>query len=274
MFESFKRHLVELRKLPNQILANKALKKSGVLMAGYQRSGTNMLMEALDKHPLTTVYHEKDQRLFDDYELRDNQTLRHYIRRAHGRVTIVKTLLDIHKYEELNTIFSDYYKDAPLIIWPIRDLNDLVNSHVVRWPDERECVDDILGEDKIETWRGQSLTAQSMTKLKSLYHDSLTVADCKAMGWLMRHEIMFNPSFPRENCLVVIYEDIVTKPVETLAALTKMLGLERNDKMTSHIHKKSIGKNTAPVIDQNIRQACEELRQKILSSNDISVLKV
>ncbi|MEO0974418.1 MAG: hypothetical protein AAFX85_15115, partial [Pseudomonadota bacterium] len=120
----------EWRKRPAQWWHHKALSPRDqrvVLMAGFQRSGTNMLMKVLDQHRLTTVYHEADPRVFDDYSLRDNARLTRHVASAKGSLVVIKTLLDIHRYRELNELAITTTGAAPIILWPLRNLNDCVN---------------------------------------------------------------------------------------------------------------------------------------------------
>ncbi len=46
-----------------------------VLVAGVQRSGTNMLMDVLERSWDTDLYHEMDVRSFDIYEMRPRSVI-------------------------------------------------------------------------------------------------------------------------------------------------------------------------------------------------------
>ena len=47
-----------------------------VFVAGMQRSGTNMVMDVLERSLGTDVYHENDPRAFERYEMRDPAVIR------------------------------------------------------------------------------------------------------------------------------------------------------------------------------------------------------
>ena len=47
-----------------------------LLVAGVQRSGTNMVMDVLERSLETDVYHERDPRAFDNYEMRPLEVIR------------------------------------------------------------------------------------------------------------------------------------------------------------------------------------------------------
>ena len=44
-----------------------------LFVGGVQRSGTNMLMDVLERSYETDVYHERDPRAFDGYQMRSPQ---------------------------------------------------------------------------------------------------------------------------------------------------------------------------------------------------------
>ena len=59
-----------------------------LLVAGVQRSGTNMVMDVLERSYATEVYHERDPRAFANYQLREEEVIQSLI--AHSRTTRVR----------------------------------------------------------------------------------------------------------------------------------------------------------------------------------------
>src|ERR1700721_775604 len=47
-----------------------------VFVGGVQRSGTEMVMDVLERSPDTRVFHEQDPRAFDRFELRADEVIR------------------------------------------------------------------------------------------------------------------------------------------------------------------------------------------------------
>jgi len=240
--------------------------KRVVLMAGYQRSGTNMLMQALDQHPLTNVFHENDPRLFSDYALKADANIAHHIRRARGDLLVIKTLLDAHRYGPLSDLAQRLTGQHPLLLWPLRKLDDLVNSHMVRWPQNREQIDAILGDGQISTWRGRGLSGPQLQHLRQLYRPDISNADCKALGWMMRNYLPLKEDFPRHHTLLLDYEQMVTSPTHMLQQLLIRLDLPWDRRTSQHIHARSISKDAPPSLDPDIRAACARLEQQLRAS--------
>ena len=75
------RHILLGSKYAAQRMTQKPSQKLTVFVAGVQRSGTNMLMDALERSFETDVYHERDPRAFDNYLMRPPEV----IARLHAR---------------------------------------------------------------------------------------------------------------------------------------------------------------------------------------------
>ncbi len=253
----------EIAKLPAQLLA-RTPNKAVVLLAGSQRSGTNMMMGALDRHPLTTVFHEFDQRAFENYCLRPESQLVRIVRRAHGRRVIFKALMDIQNYRTYGHVFEAATGQPMRIVWPVRRYEDVINSQLKRWPESREEVDEILGDGVIKTWRGAGLGESTMERLRVLYRRDLSNADCKGIAWLMRNELVFNEDFPRDRCVFVSYEQLVRDPAEQLGKLCEALSLPRDNRMTEGIHTRSISKTSPPHLSPHVAEACRAMQDSLM----------
>ena len=66
-----------------------------VFVAGQQRSGTNMLMDVLDRHWRTDVFHETDTRAFERYQMRDIDTIRTLVGRSRASHVVIKALVRV-----------------------------------------------------------------------------------------------------------------------------------------------------------------------------------
>ena len=101
-----------------------------VLVSGVQRSGTNMLMDALERHWDTDVYHEYDSRAFERYYMRDMATISALHSRCKARFFVIKALLEAHLLREIGRSFP-----GTRFVWVFRNYADMINSHMVSWPD-------------------------------------------------------------------------------------------------------------------------------------------
>ena len=76
-----------------------------VYVAGQQRSGTNMLMNVLDRHWRTDVYHETDARAFECYQMRDIEVIRALVKRSSARLVVFKALCELQRLRDLLDAF-------------------------------------------------------------------------------------------------------------------------------------------------------------------------
>ena len=61
-----------------------------IFLAGMQRSGTNMLMEVLERSLATQVIHERDPRAFDNYLMRPPEVIAALRARSRAPVFVTK----------------------------------------------------------------------------------------------------------------------------------------------------------------------------------------
>src|SRR5215813_11979618 len=104
---------------------NKSATKQAVFVAGVQRSGTNMMMDVLEQSYDTDVYHETDNRAFEDYEMRPRTVIHRLVNTSKASVVVIKALCELHEVRQLLDEFAPAKG-----IWIVRDFADVVNSHL------------------------------------------------------------------------------------------------------------------------------------------------
>ena len=235
-----------------------------IIVAGIQRSGTNMLMSVLGRSWHTDVYHETDDRAFDDYSLRSTETLEHLHTKSSAPFFVLKALQDAHRVKELCK-----HNGNSWVIWPYRNYDDMVNSHLVSWPGFRERMDEIANGDLVSSkWRTKGVSESTLHAIRQFEVTSLNTASCVALFWYMRNQVLFDQSLTADcRTLVVRYEDIVTRPADTLKAICNRTGIPYSSRLHSIIHSKSVKKRAAPDIDPQIRQMCEKLAEQLKQHN-------
>ena len=93
------------------------------LVAGVQRSGTNMLMDVLERSFETDVYHERDRRAFQDYLMREASAIKRLAGKSSGRVFVIKALCELDQLPFLMEEFT-----PAKVLWIVRGYNDMINS--------------------------------------------------------------------------------------------------------------------------------------------------
>ena len=211
---------------------------------GVQRSGTNLVMDVLERSWATAVFHERDPRAFQDYVMRPLSVIRALHRRSRAELFVVKALLESHRTGELLAAF-----EGARGLWLVRDHRDMVNSHLVSWPGYREDLDRILDDPASAGFRGLGMTPETRRVLAEHYDPADSVASHVALFWWLRNRLLFDQALERDpRMLVLSYEALVSEPAETVAALCAHAGLAYSPRLHAMIHARSIKKRAAPEI--------------------------
>jgi hypothetical protein len=126
------RYLSERKKTPQ---------KTVVFVGGIQRSGTNLMLDVLERSIETDVFREGDRRAFQDFQMRPPEVIRHLLDASKARFVIIKALCEL---QDLRKLLADF---APAkAIWMVRDYNDMVNSHMKLWSGCPETIGQIVEE--------------------------------------------------------------------------------------------------------------------------------
>lgn len=247
-----------------RLLPARTDKKSVLFLAGFQRSGTNMIMKSFDFHSKTQVFHEADQRSHDKFNLRSNDVLEVLVERSFAPCVVIKSILDSDRTLVLKGAFPD-----ARFIWPIRQYHDVINSHMARWPEKREAIDEIATGQSEKTWRGRNIAPETLDIVQRHYHPGLSNEDCKALMYFIRHDYIFRNGLDHADYVrFVCYENLVEDPETSFRAMCEFAGVEYEARMTSHIHRKSVSKSRKPTISPAIDELCNQVWRKSVALCD------
>ena len=235
-------------------------------VAGVQRSGTNMLMDVLEQSLLTDVYHERDTRAFDNYIMRDIDTiaaLHHQCRAPHF---IIKSLCELQRLPQLRQRFP-----AARVVWIVRHYDDVVNSMLVSFRNHASQIRR-LAEDKLSVdWRGEGMSDATQQLLRRFAGPELTDASGAALMWYLRNVLFFEQGFAGDpEVLLVSYEDLVSAPAAEFARIFGFIGLPYRRWHSRKVVASSIGKRQPPGIDPAVRTECEQLLRRFSQLMDKS----
>ena len=230
-----------------------------VLVSGVQRSGTNMLMSALERSWETDVYHEHDVRAFDNYYMRDLPIIQLLHSRCKARFFVLKALLEAHKLRDLKAAFPSVKS-----VWLFRNYADMINSHMVSWAGGRERIDQIVEDPSSGGFRTMGMSEETLAFVRAHFHPDMNDASALGLFWLYRNQLFFDQALQNDpDTMVVRYEDLVTQPGETLELVCDHLKLPYAPSLHAHIHSKSISKRASPQIDPEIEASCERMLTRL-----------
>ena len=236
-----------------------------VLVPGVQRSGTNLVMNVLERSWQTAVFHERDPRAFEDYVMRPLPTIRALYGRSRSQVFVLKALLESHRAAELLDGFP-----GSCGLWLVRDYRDMVNSHIVSWPGYREDLDKILADPKSAGFRGLGMTAETREILQAHYRADDSVASHVALFWWLRNRLLFDQGLERDRRMLVLsYEALVSRPAETVERICAHVGLAYAPRLHGMIHARSVQKRAAPGISDPVAALCAAMQERLYQVSGI-----
>lgn len=240
----------------NRNFRRKPLQKETVFVSGVHRSGTNMIMKFLNKSLLCEVFMESDKRAFDNYMMRDKETISALIRDSGCRVVIVKALHEAHLLGELLNDFG-----PAKAIWMYRDYNDVVNSITTRWPQNRNSYDKIVEALDNSDWRCGGIAEATLARIRQNYDPDDNNATANAWFWYWRNMIFFDLNFhENRNVILVKYDDFVKNSDRIGNLICNFLGITLTSSMTRVPNTNSIKKSPQQSISPACLEACHEMQ--------------
>jgi len=257
-WDKFKRELICIVKWFYSTIYAWQGPKETIFVVGAQRSGTNLLMDMLERNMQIDVLHERDSRAFDNYIMRPTSVITALREKSKFRFFAIKGLCESHKTHEL----LDTFRPAKAI-WVIRDYNDVVNSMDISFKETRDIIKQVRYDISAGGWRTEGMSDETYEIVKALIHDDMSNKSASALQWYMRNIVFFeNCYFRNKDIYLLNYNDLVIKPEKTLRDVCSFSGVSYNPIMCSMVNNMSVRKNRKPDIDVEIREKCDELWQR------------
>ncbi|MGF1526358.1 MAG: sulfotransferase domain-containing protein [Candidatus Competibacterales bacterium] len=232
-----------------------------VLVAGCQRSGTNMVMTALERSRDTWVYHEYDPKAFDNYLMRPPEVIQSLVGRAHCPRVVIKALLESGHLKDLLATFA-----PARALWVFRDFRDVVNSHLALWgPDtHRETIDAVVAGRLDTNWITRAVSPAVAQAVVDHGREGVNGATACGLFWYMRNALLFEQLLECDaRVRVVQYERLVQAPHGQLAAIFAFLGLEYRETLGEFISPRSVGKSPPPAVAPGVMDLCNDLQRRL-----------
>jgi hypothetical protein len=226
-----------------------------VLVAGMQRSGTNLLMDVLDASAHTQVFHETDSRAFERYEMRKLAVIQKLAHKCPAPVFVIKALCELDRIKSLMDTFA-----PAKTLWVVRDWRDSVSSAIKSFGNFVPQWKRLAYGDSSD-WRGRGMSAATRELLAALYHPDASETEGAAMMWFYRNALFFEQQLAADpRVRVVFYEDLVRHPLREVAAVYDFLGLQGfNQQVAGRIHARSVKHRSPPDIAPAVVALCDEL---------------
>ena len=228
-----------------------------IFVGGMQRSGTNMLMDILEKNFATDVFHERDFRAFDNYQMREEAVIKTLCKQSRTPKFIIKSLCELQDLDSLMRNFQ-----PAKTIWIVREYHDVVASMLKSFGNMEKQVLRILNDDSDE-WLGQGMTDKTRNELMQIAHPGLGDASASAMQWYFRNQLFFDQKFAADDrVLLISYENLVSHPEFQVREICHFIGIEYHQRMIKGIFSSSINRRKQPDIAPQMAALCDDLKIK------------
>ncbi len=256
------RKLTLLAKSVRQRVSSTPEARSFVFVAGMQRSGTNMVMDVLERSLDTDVYHETDPRAFDKYEMRDHSVIRALADNSRAPFFVIKALCELDLLPNLMREFS-----PARTLWIVRDVEDVVNSATRSFRNFPAQVGRIAQDRNTAQWRGRGMSDETHARVRELYHPDINEATAAAITWYFRNVLFFEHGFERHPAVrAVCYERLVSEPDNQFREIFGFLGIPYSSRISGIVSASSIRKNPPPPIEPAVKALCDGLAERFAST--------
>jgi hypothetical protein len=226
-------------------------------VAGVQRSGTNMLMDVLEQSLSTDVYHERDPRAFERYEMRDIETIARLHASCQAPHFVIKSLCELQRLSDLKQRFP-----GAKIVWIVRHYNDTVNSMLISFPNFGKQIQRLARDKASDGWRGEGMSDDTQALLKRYAHPEMNEATGAALMWYLRNVLFFEQGLDQSKDLILVsYERLVSSPESEFRRIFDFVGIPYSPWHSRKVVASSIRKREPPDIEPKVQQECEHLLQ-------------
>lgn len=256
------RHLrLRFRKWRWRRSMDEVIESRAAFVVGVQRSGTNMLVRALEEMPEVEVHNENDPRAFDRFRLRDAEVVSNLIERSKYPIVLFKPLCDSHRTPEL----LDAHGPGAKALWVFRDVDDRARSAVRKFGDHNlNVIKDLAKGRGLERWQVQGLSNDKIRFVQSLDLEHTTPESASALFWYLRNSLFFDLTLDRrDDVLLVPYDEVVVRPEDHFRYMCDFLSLPFRPVLTAEVTARH---STHPLLalDEAVRAACTELTERLV----------
>jgi len=234
-----------------------------VFLVGVQRSGTNMLVRGLEANPAVEVRNENDGQAFRQFRLRDERVIGDLVNHSRHQYVLFKPLCDSGRIAAV----VDRLPVVPSarVIWAWRDVDARARSAVAKFGDaNRRALREIASGEGDHLWQALGLSSDSRQRLAEFDYDELTDYEAACLFWFVRNRMLVEQELAaRPDVLVSSYEGLVADPEGVTRALCGFLGLPWTPTLVKGIAPRGLAGVDRPVIDQRIRNWCDELADQL-----------
>ncbi|MEM7501105.1 MAG: sulfotransferase domain-containing protein [Pseudomonadota bacterium] len=251
-----------LRKSYKRFLNTFSFRKNAsvpVYILGEMRSGTNMLADCLDYCPRTEVFHENDDEAFHKFELISIENTVNLVQKSKSSHVVFKCIANSSSALELLSAHPN-----GRAVWIYRRYEDVVNSALRKWQFHNQYLYNVLHDEEKAAWRRKNMPHQHLQLIEHHYNRGLSDASARALIWYVRNDLYFQQELHANSSVwLTNYEDLVGDPEACLSQIFSFIDLQFRPAFVKHVSTKSIRKNPAPEVDEQIAELCADMKARL-----------
>jgi hypothetical protein len=230
-------------------------------VVGAQRSGTTMLLEALDRSRQTAVYHEYHSQAMDAFRLRPLPVIERLAATSAAQVMVLKPLTESQSVDVLLERFPD-----AKAIWMFRGYQDVANSAVAKWPGDNTRFANAVRDGRLAglDWQAERINPEVLELVAHLAGGDLTEQEGAALFWYARNHLYFDRKLhddPRVR--LVEYEELVSDPLNAFPGVFGHLGLSFEPRFVEGVTASSLGRRRFGPINPEIEAHLEGMMERL-----------
>jgi hypothetical protein len=232
-------------------------------LVGCGRSGTSMMVQQLGKTWQIEVYNENHPAAFERWFLRDDAAIRSLTSQSLAPVVLFKPILETFRSSQFPLAFP-----GAKLLFAFRHFDDVINSSIRKFgpADRIGHVRDWMSND-FRDYAAAPPPAASREAIRSLWNPDFGPLEGAALFWLFTNRLYFDLGLDRRpDAHLIQYEDYTLHPEENLKAICDFLGIDYAETMLSGIRRNFIQRDPAPSFDPAVRQACEDLWDRLVAA--------
>lgn len=238
--------------------------KKIVFILGCQRSGTTILSEVIEKDFRTKVYKETHSKTSSNdpsgLRLDPLPVLKKEIYGNNPKHIILKPLVESQHTLRLLSDFPD-----SVGIWVLRHYKDVISSDLKKFG-AKNGTGNLRKILQNNTWRSEKMSDATLTLIKKHFRDDMSENDAAALFWYSRNVLFFDQSLQGNDAILICkYEDLVSKPEQTMRRIYKHIELDYPTKdITARLFSSSVKKGKDIALDPTIQKLCDNLYNQLI----------
>lgn len=242
-----------------------------VFLTGYWRSGTNGTVAALGKHSDIAVYNEGDNRVFENWRLKNIDVIRTVYNQETKEIALFKPVCEPYRIKEFLNLEADSQ-----VIYIFRRPEKVCRSglkNFENWPKvQRKFLQDFFIKSKDVFSLYDSKHAEKVRdELKEIYREDLNDASVVTLRWIISNNFyMQTQLFKNLRVFTISYELLTQEPKLVFSKISNFLNIKTDSKIIEDIKfskRHSFQLNIEPKI-RTAANYCYQNLNEIMSINE------